>query len=242
MTICQRCGTASPESSSNLFCFVCGASISSSVSSDAQSNHISANHNHEETNAVAATNLLAIFCDILFSPSLFFSKLSERSDSYSAWLFALACGTVGVTAAALIPHIKGHESVAHIGGKSIGFVILAAPFMTMLTVLFSTLYTQLILKMTGSCRRSFGLTFKAMCYVQAPNVLNIIPVFGPIISSTWSVFIWIAAISNIHGVRKLKLSVALLLPMIVVGVMIIMVFFLAIFAGVLAFMALSSLM
>lgn len=158
---------------------------------------------------------------VLFSPGIFFRRLSVSGGMGEPLAFGLLVGSVGNMLGLFWPVLLISGGFSPFGGSLLTglgsgwiFLILAVIIPIGVTVgmfLYSAVFHLLLLIVRGG-KSGFEATFRVVAYSQAAQVWELVPVIGSWIGSVWRLVIWVVGLREIHNVSYSRVIVAFLLP------------------------------
>lgn len=159
----------------------------------------------------------------LLTPGAFFAQVRLGADPFSAWLYALTVGSLGVAAAALWSMVA---AMAHPWGtaEAVGFPPFTADRLLMTPVLITAhlaavaALCHFILYVTGQRSAPLSMTFAAACYAESAAVFLVIPAVGGPASVIAFIILLIAALAGVHRARAARIAVSLSLPLLIPAV------------------------
>lgn len=158
----------------------------------------------------------------LFSPSLFFRRLSTDGGLREPLAFGLLAGSAGNMLGIFWPLLLMSGGLfpfgSHLSGRlTDGLIFLlmavAIPVSVLLTMFIYSGILHLLLLITGGGRSRFEATFRVVAYSQAAQAWNLIPVVGGWIGGVWRLIIQVIGLREVHGISYLRVFAAFLLPL-----------------------------
>jgi hypothetical protein len=225
MPVCPKCGTAISSPSSD-FCTLCGHPLPSSGQQipSAFFNPAIPWESVETLGIIRA--LSATLRECLFSPSLFFAKVSHSHNTGMAFVYALILGSAGSIVGFLwaylflswlpdsVPWFAGFSDSASTSGAS----LILMPLLIAAQIVFAAVYFQILLTLTGSKKQGIKSTFRVVCYAESATILNLIPLVGSFVSVALSLYLLAVGISSVHRMSTIKALVIILLPLLILGI------------------------
>ncbi len=162
------------------------------------------------------------FKSVLFSPSSFFSELSEI-NLRDAFTFGLITGSIGSMFSLFWKILLLEEkfpSIAkniqnYIGSTDLMLFIsfLLIPIFVIAGILFYSVLLHICLSIFGASKRGFSGTFFVICYSQAAEVLSFLPMLGGIIGSILQVYIQLVGLKKIHETSYFRVIISFIFPL-----------------------------
>jgi hypothetical protein len=245
MSACPKCGAAA-ESFSTDFCPTCGTAwLPQPVQTRIPAPHLS--DSAIPWDSVGTIGILRAILhtlrECLFSPFLFFSKVSPPYNAAMPFIFALILGSAGSVASFgwtwlflsafnwSFPLMDGFTDTLSMSASGLIFM----PLLISAKIVSASVYLQTVLMLTGTKRQKFKSTFVIMCYAESAAALNIVPLAGSIVSPVWSLVLLSAGLSRVHRMSVVKAFALIFLPLLILGIIGILA--VAVMAGAAAFLA-----
>ena len=92
--------------------------------------------------------------------------------------------------------------------------LIAVPILTTIGLIIEAGIFHLGLLILGSAKREYTATFRTVCYCMGPNVFQIIPLIGGMISGIWSIVLCIIGIKVVHETSYGRSAIVVFLPLI----------------------------
>ena len=169
-------------------------------------------------------NFVGVVRRVVLTPAGFFSGLPRQGNLANPLLFALICieistilswllvlvGVVNSPSLNTNPQALGLPSIFT---SSLPVVsILTAPVAGLIGILIAAGIQQLLVRLIVGARNSgFGATLKVASYTQATNLVNWIPVIGPLLA-LYGIYLAVMGIREVHGTTMGKAALVVLLP------------------------------
>ncbi|MBK8010489.1 MAG: YIP1 family protein [Deltaproteobacteria bacterium] len=179
----------------------------------------------------SASSLLETVREVLLRPAALFERAEPDRSMGLALVFGLLLGVTGGVLGLVMQRALASQMLrfleriapdlepllapfANAQGSTDQLVsLIVIPFAVGISLFISAGATHLALIMQGGQRGSFETTFRAMAYAYAPSPLQVVPLFGSIGVTVWSVFIAVTAIRSLHRVSTGKAVIAVLAPL-----------------------------
>ncbi len=162
--------------------------------------------------------------EVLFHPSLFFSRMPvERGLGYPL-IFALVMGVLGGMFGLLYQFVMmfifgGFSESEGFGGFSVPMLIGSAiglPIITVIGVFIASGILHVCLMIVRGNRKGFEATFRVIAYAMSTQVFGIIPILGGMIGGIWSLVVEIIGLRESHGISTGRAAFAMFLPVLVI--------------------------
>ncbi len=190
----------------------------------------------------------------LFQPSTFFSRLPPQGPVPppplgavgSPLLFAILVGVPAVIMSIYWQSLLSSLGLYQGGDAaeaffSIGTTVLVAalsPVWIPISILITAAVIHLFLMLVGGAREGFLATFRVLCYASAPELFQLVPVCGGLVSTVWWLVIAVIGLKEVHRTTLGRSLAAVLLPALVCcGI----VLYMLMLAGVAGWLGLQSL-
>jgi hypothetical protein len=161
--------------------------------------------------------ILQTLRECLFSPFMFFEKLSFTHNTAMSFAYALVIGSIGSilgffwTYLFLSRYAEAVPWLAEFSTPGAGLIL--APLLIAAKIFFISAYAQTFLFITGAKRQPIASTISIMCYAESTAVFNLIPVVGSIVAFVWSLFLLAAGLGRVHRLSTAKALAIILLPL-----------------------------
>jgi hypothetical protein len=196
---------------------------------------------HMESSGIAKTFLKVTF-KCLFSPSAFFKSSISSDNIFMAWIYAALAGGAGIMFNYLwinilpisFPGASADASLFFSGKQISAMELILFPATLSLELLLIAAYSQFMMRLFSKTKPAFKSAFNIVCYAQAPMLLNIIPVSGPVIAAIWSMYLIISGQSVLYGKSRIKTFMILSVPILTVSIILVFLLLAAVFAGMAA--------
>jgi hypothetical protein len=180
--------------------------------------------------------------ECLLSPSFFFPRLTMRSSSFMALLFALVMGSAQSLLSLLWSVIGAAvfaqwTPISEWVGRTDPFsatALIGSPLLSLLEVLCITAVFHAGAALTRTTRKDMGFTFRVACYATAAAAAEIIPGIGSVIAAIWFLVLLLRGLSAVHGIRVPRALWAIALPLMLAGAAVLGLGAVAVFLGIMA--------
>jgi hypothetical protein len=150
----------------------------------------------------------------LFQPRSFFAGITWEGGMLQPVLYALILNTIGAVAGYSWSALIGSSSLGSLGltGKPGVLIGLTLPFTILVGLFIEASLIHLALMVIGAANRGFEATVRVICYSSAPELLNVIPIIGGLISPFWKLYLILIGLREGHTITMAKavLTMALL--------------------------------
>jgi hypothetical protein len=161
----------------------------------------------------------------LFQPKAFFTAVSRGTFTRNALLFGVVIGIIagiGNFFSARYFSVMGLintwlPSQYRFEGATTEPVhyLIALPLAIVAGLVAQALYIHLMLAITRSKSQPLSATLKVVCYTQPASLLAVIPAIGGTLAFFWGLHITLVGIGIMHGSSKMRVFIALILPLLV---------------------------
>ena len=230
LVICPQCGFEQPETDE---CIKCGIIISKYVQYQEMARSIEGQVREVSPQEYPPWEsgegfLRAFFQTVkesLFSPTLFFKKISFGEGYWSPLIYGLITGIIGngfsifwfwLFIAQFIPL----DRLPFQYGLSILQVIIPLPFQQALAIFIGSAILHLCLMIVRGNHHGYKTTFRAVSYSYSAYLFGIIPFIGLVIGGIYTFILTIIGVREGHEISTGKAILAVLLPVIVIFVLI----------------------
>ncbi len=166
---------------------------------------------------------------VLFSPSVFFSRLQTGGGLFALILFATINQIIGMVGAMGIQIVFSLTSVAMKGAifqkvpldnilstffTPVALIILVAlsPLLAVMSLFVQAAVTHVCLLLVGGNKKGFDATLAVAGYSTSAQVFQIVPILGSFVSAIYQIVLLIIGIKETHGTSGGKAAFAVLLP------------------------------
>lgn len=169
--------------------------------------------------------IVRIWLDTMRRPSAFFATLDRRPRVSNAVAYYFL---IGILAAAIdlfwgfaLPEADTGWAETQLGIAPIGPLagFLATPFGLALALAFGSLVLHGALMLVGGATRGFSTTVRVLAYSASPGLLVVVPVLGGFVGMIWSLVLVVIGLREGHAISGAKALVAVLMPVILLGVL-----------------------
>ena len=176
---------------------------------------------------------------VLLDPVNFFRRIVRRGDFVNLLVYALICSLIsafldGLLGLLITPLFVGPgdtgEALAGGAGEVLVILILF-PIYTAVALLIGAAVTHLLVMLLVRPQHAgFEATFRVGAYSQALQLINWIPMIGPIIAFVWAVVLYVLGLPEVHATTTGRAALVVLIPLAIVFLLAIL--FLAVIAAI----------
>jgi hypothetical protein len=168
--------------------------------------------------------------ETLFSPSVFFNKITPAGNPSGAFVYALVLDSLGsifsffwtyVFFSLFSTSIPWLDEISDTTTASIAGLIFL-PLILTIKIFFATGYFHTLLKLTRTRKQNIKSTFVVICYAESAAIFNLIPFAGSLLSLIWSFVLLVIGFSRVHCMSARKASVIILLPLLILAIIVIL--------------------
>jgi len=174
----------------------------------------------------------------LFSPVRFFRNNAVGKGYWSALIFGLIVGVIGLGVAMVWQwHFFSRWfpiQTLPVVPYNLHLVVMtvALPFLVVVSILIGSVVTHICLLIVGGNKSGFRTTFRVICYSYSGQIFSIIPFIGSTVGGIYSLILTIIGVREGHGISTGRAVLAVLFPFILaVGLGILAAIFLPLFLG-----------
>jgi hypothetical protein len=154
----------------------------------------------------------------LLNPLLYFVLLGSVTFAFSAF-YQLVANWVNPE---LLRAYGQHPPQMSVTVILLGLILLS-PFLYLISAFISSGLIHLSLKLLGGASRPFETTFRVLCYAQASaSVFSLLPLCGGLMTLFFASYTIIIGLKEAHGTQTWRALLALLLPGLLCGVILLL--------------------
>ncbi len=169
--------------------------------------------------------------EVLGTPEDFFSRLSPSGGIGKPLLYGVILGVIGVifgqiwvmladaiglSASGMMGGGFSDAMTQHSTGLLAGIMnILMSVVAIPIGLFFLSGVLHLMLMILGGADEGFEATFRAVCFAQTAQIVQIIPIIGSFAAAIWIIILQVKALANLHDITPGKALLAIFLPAIV---------------------------
>ena len=170
----------------------------------------------------------------LFSTKSFFSGLPSYGGYQKPLIFGIILASIGMIFSQVWSVVFQMGPLGHYGGRvmAIALIVFAPVLAAMVLPLASLLLHACVMLVSEGSHKGFEATFRVCCYSTPSQICNFIPVLGSAAQVIWYTYLLVIGLKEVHDISTGKAAVAVFLPWIVTLVLFVLVFFVALKAGV----------
>jgi hypothetical protein len=169
---------------------------------------------------------------VLLEPTAFFSRMPTRGGIGAPLTFGLLTTCLAIVVASLYQLVfssvmgswaaglsgkdSPFERLLPFVGHGFGFAVqlLVAPVVALVSLFVFSALVHLFLMLFGGAHEGFEGSFRVLCYSQATQLLQIVPLCGGIVASVWGLVALIIGLSEAHRTGKGTAAAAVLAPIV----------------------------
>ena len=158
---------------------------------------------------------------LLTRPREAYERMPIGGDLLKPFLFAILLGWIGAIFQTIWTiAFKGMmPSSGMYGGYAmppifLPFTALFAPIVIACVLVAVSAIVHLMLMIVGGARSGFQATLRALCYAQAAQVIQLLPLCGGLIAAIGSLLLTIQGLATAHRISHSKAAFAVLLPVV----------------------------
>lgn len=222
---CARCRTDFTVTSTISACPVCGAISGGAYEIE--------NKSPSTTNLIPFEDpswdnrpfmaLIETIRECIFSPTQFFSKIRSGQSKWRPILFCLAIGGVGAVASyywgQILPDpfqsFKESTFSDTLTVDSLSSSLMSTPVLLILSILFLSMYFQVVLKVFKKSKAPFLMMFRVLCYSEAASIFMVLPAIGDLVSVLFAIYLTLTGIKSVHSISRTRATVMFLIAPIV---------------------------
>lgn len=151
---------------------------------------------------------------VLLSPREFFPRIREGRSILLALLFGVIADTTGGLLGLIWVVLLQRQAVEGIVIPS-HFMLtysLFLPLLSTIGILITSLFFHFFLLLFRGANEGFKVTLKAVSYGQASQLVNTIPLLGPVFATLYGFVIYIIALKEAHGTDYPRAFLSVLIP------------------------------
>jgi hypothetical protein len=167
--------------------------------------------------------LIETIRECIFSPTQFFSKIKSGQSKWRPILFSLAVGGVGAVASycwsQLLPDpfqsFKTSAFSESLTVDALSSSLMSTPVLLLISILFLSMYFQLVLKVFKKSRAPLLMMFRVLCYSEAASIFMILPGIGNLVSVLFALYLTLTGIKTVHSISRTRATVMFLIAPVV---------------------------
>jgi hypothetical protein len=153
---------------------------------------------------------------LITRPREAFERMPLTGDLLRPFVFAILLGWIGtifgtiwqVAFQGAFPRHSGEPMPA----LFMPILALFAPVFIVFGLFVSAAFYHVMLLILGGARSGFAATLRVLCYSQAPQVFQLLPICGTMIAGVATLFLMIQGLAVAHRISLGKAALAVLLP------------------------------
>lgn len=170
--------------------------------------------------------LIETIRECIFSPIRFFAKIRSGQSKWRPILFSLAVGGVGAVASycwsQLLPDpfqsFKTSTFSESLTYDSLSSSLMSTPVLLLISILFLSMYFQLVLKVFKKSKAPFLMMFRVLCYAEAASIFMVLPAVGDMISVFFAIYLTLTGIKSVHSISRTRATVMFLIAPVVLSI------------------------
>src|SRR5262245_19797521 len=169
---------------------------------------------------------------VLLEPTAFFSRMPTRAGIGGPLAYGLLTACLAIVVASLYQLVfssvmgswaselagrgSPFEKMLPMMGHGLGLAVqlLVAPIAALVSLFVGAAIFHLFLLMFGGAKEGFEASFRVLCYSQATQLVQIVPICGGIIASVWGLVVLIIGLAEAHRCGRGTAAAAVLVPLI----------------------------
>jgi hypothetical protein len=100
-------------------------------------------------------------------------------------------------------------------GAGLVATLILGPLFALVGIFVGSAVMHVFLMLFGGAKRGFEATLRTVCYCQATQLLQVVPVCGGLVASVWAIVALIIGLSEAHGIGRGTAAAAVLVPIVV---------------------------
>jgi hypothetical protein len=163
-----------------------------------------------------------------FQPGRFFARLPRTGGNGPAVLYYLVIGVLVAGVTLFWETVGGWAGVGEDTVLAPGMdvqpilVFLFSPLILLFALAASAAATHLVLLLVRGALHGFGATVRVFCYAYSPMLFGMVPVVGTFVGMAWMVVVAIVGLGAAHATPGWKPALAVILPLVVLGGIVVM--------------------
>ncbi len=134
--------------------------------------------------------------------------------------FGIIMGTVGVVAMTFWEQLlRSHQSLGSPVAHSTIAVLILSPLLVLMQMFIVAALAHFFLWILRGTSQGYKVTFRVVGYSSAANVFLCLPYLGTTVSAIWSLVIIVGGLAVVHGTGRLRVVMALLLPVLLMALL-----------------------
>lgn len=171
---------------------------------------------------------------VLLSPAVFFRAMPGAAGIGAPLAYGVLTAYIGAAVSALYQLVlhsvmgswasqfaQGGEAFERLvpiftQGAGLLMTLILGPLFALMGIFVGAAITHLFLMLFGGANRGFEATLRTVCYCQATQLLQVVPLCGGLVASIWGIVVLIIGLSEAHGVGRGIAAAAVLVPLLLV--------------------------
>jgi len=161
---------------------------------------------------------------VLLSPVTFFRTAAAEGGIKEPFAFGILTGSLGMMLdifwqgllhADELPSLKGGDFGELSWGPIAMGIMILCPLAATIFISFTSLALHLLLVAVRGGKNGFEATLRAVCYSQAAHLWAAVPFVGSLWAGIWFMVVQVISLREMHGISYAKVTLALLIPFII---------------------------
>lgn len=160
----------------------------------------------------------------LLHPVAFFRKLDPAGPILPAILYAMLLSVAGFVGAAVWqvafpipffgfpPPLQTGEAAAWSLGLMLSVGLVGLVLTPLFLVVIAAVY-HLVLLVLGGPSKGYGATLRVIAYSSGPQVFQLVPFCGALLTFGWSMVLLVIGLREVHGIQTGKAVAVILIPL-----------------------------
>jgi hypothetical protein len=169
---------------------------------------------------------------VLLEPTAFFSRMATTGGIGAPLVYGLLTGCAALVVASLYQLVfssvmgswaagfQGEDSpfekmLPFLGhGFGLALQLLLAPVFALTSLFVGSALLHLCLMIFGGAKAGFEASFRVLCYAQATQLVQIVPICGGLIGGVWLLVVLIVGLAEAHRTSRGTAAAAVLVPLV----------------------------
>jgi predicted Zn finger-like uncharacterized protein len=182
------------------------------------------------------------FVSALFTPSVFFRKMTTDKGVAEPMAFGLLSGSLGFMFGLFWNFLLISGAISSFSSRFLEqvplnwvfiFVLIFSPLLVLMDMFIKAGVIHVLMLMFRDGKGGFGGTFRTIAYGQSTKVLSLIPFLGGVVGWFWNLIIVITGLKEMHKTSHLKAAVAVFAYIILKGLVLLPILLLKVFVDAL---------
>jgi predicted Zn finger-like uncharacterized protein len=182
------------------------------------------------------------FMSVLFTPSVFFRKMTVGKGVAEPMAFGLLSGSLGFMFALFWNFLLISGAIMSFSSRFLEhvplnwvfiFILVFSPLLVLMDMFIKAGVIHILMLIFKDGKGGFGGTFRTIAYGQSTKVLSLIPFLGGVVGWFWNFIIVIVGLKEMHKTSHLKAAVAVFAFIILKGLVLLPILLLKVFVDAL---------